>query len=295
MRKIVLIVALLCFARVASAQVQIQDAITASNATCAATTPSACVTLPLPAGQLGGASIQIYQTYSATLQFEGTTNGVTWVAVPGTPAAGGTGVTSTTTTGVWKFDVTGLSAIRVRCSAFSSGQAGVYIQGSLEGPTGASAGGGTITVVQPTMSSGVSVALGALSGSTNVALYADPCDTSPGLTVSGSISTSTLIISGTAAKVITICSGTVYVNGTATNWALVSGSGGSAAAPTNATANWMGGTTASAGPNFIANQGIVSDGPRGKFTQAVGQTGYNLYLLLSAANQVNYNFRYVVQ
>ncbi len=147
----------------------------------------------------------------------------------------------------------------------------------------------------PITLSGATVQTCALSGTTCVSLYADPCQTSAGITISGSISTSTLIAAGSAGKLYTVCSGDVYVNGTATSWALVSGSGGSAAAPTNATANWMGGTTASAGPNFIANQGIVDNGPWAKFTQASGQVGYNLYLLLSGSNQVNYNFRLVLQ
>ncbi len=150
---------------------------------------------------------------------------------------------------------------------------------------------GTVTVVQPTMSSGVSVALGALSGSTNVALIAQPCQTSPGVTVSGSISTSTTIVTGTAAKLITICDFSIYVNGTATSWAMVEGTGTLCA--TNLAANYLGGTTASAGPNFIANQGLIAIKSDGLYVST--RAADNLCLLLSAANQVNYNLRYVVQ
>ncbi len=150
MRKIVLIVALLCFARAASAQVQQNGAISATSAACA--TASSCVTLNLPAGQLSGVAIQITQTYSATLQFEGTVEGVTWVAVAGVPVAGGAPVTSVTTTGLWQLSVSGLAAIRVRASAYASGQAGVSIQSAVQ-PSSASSGGtisGNVTVVQPT-------------------------------------------------------------------------------------------------------------------------------------------------
>jgi hypothetical protein len=141
---------------------------------------------------------------------------------------------------------------------------------------------------------GAPVTVGALSaGTSNVVAYvADPCQTSQVLTVSGSITASTQVITGTAAKIVTICGEPyIFVNGTATNWAMVEGTGSVCA--TNTAKNFGGGTTAAAGPNFVANQGQILGSNFAAYISTVA--GDNICLLLSAANQVNYNIRYVVQ
>jgi hypothetical protein len=162
--------------------------------------------------------------------------------------------------------------------AVASDQSAIPVKGSAA--TGAAAG--------------APVTVGALSPGTvdAIAFVADPCQTSQGFTVSGSISTSTTVIAGTGGKITTICGEPyIYVNGTATSWAMVEGTGTLCA--TNLAANFGGGTTAAAGPNFLANQGQMLGG---NYVAYVGtRAGDGICLLLSAGNQVNYTIRYVVQ
>lgn len=142
------------------------------------------------------------------------------------------------------------------------------------------------------MANGWTVAVGMSSGGTNTALITDPCETSIGVTVSGSITTSTTIVTGTASKFISICYFYIDVNANATNWAMVEGTGTLCA--TNLAANFGGGTTAAAGPNWAANKAAsFGVGRYALYTQT--RAADNLCLLLSAANQVNYNLKYVVQ
>lgn len=67
-------------------------------------------------------AIQLGGTFVATLQFEGTVDNTTWAALAmHTTALPGTDVTSATATGIWQGDCGGLYAVRVRCSAYTSG------------------------------------------------------------------------------------------------------------------------------------------------------------------------------
>lgn len=83
--------------------------------------------------------VQVTGTFSATLAFEGTTDGSTWVAISATPVASTTTVTSVTSTGAWSVPTAGLQAFRVRCSAYTSGTPTVAL---LSNQTGARGGGG---------------------------------------------------------------------------------------------------------------------------------------------------------
>jgi len=65
-------------------------------------------------------AVQITGTLSATITFEVTVDGTTWVAAAMTPAAGGSTVTSATAVGAWSASVGGYAGFRARCSAFTS-------------------------------------------------------------------------------------------------------------------------------------------------------------------------------
>lgn len=65
--------------------------------------------------------IYISGTFSATAAFEASIDGTNWFAVNATPVAGGTAVTTTTTGGQWVVNTAGLTYVRVRCSAWTSG------------------------------------------------------------------------------------------------------------------------------------------------------------------------------
>jgi hypothetical protein len=70
----------------------------------------------------GSASIVLSGTFDATLQFEASANGGTsWLPVACFPPNSETFVTDATGPGTWQLNVAGLTNLRVRCSAFTSG------------------------------------------------------------------------------------------------------------------------------------------------------------------------------
>lgn len=73
-------------------------------------------------GRKRSGGVQLSGTFVGTVQFEETIDGgTTWIAKTVYPAGGGSGVTSATATGQWKFACGGSTNFRVRCSAFTSG------------------------------------------------------------------------------------------------------------------------------------------------------------------------------
>jgi len=84
-----------------------------------------CLTIPLPTQTISTA-VAITGTFSATLQFEGSADGgVTWFSVLAIKMSDGSSATSTTATGLWSIANGGLTHVRVRCSAYTSGTANV--------------------------------------------------------------------------------------------------------------------------------------------------------------------------
>lgn len=75
------------------------------------------------------AAIQITGTFVATLVFEGTVDGTNWFAMDALPIPMATTAQSATGTGAWEVQEAGLSQIRVRCSAYTSGSAQVTVRG----------------------------------------------------------------------------------------------------------------------------------------------------------------------
>ena len=131
---------------VLQAQESTRGILNAASTDCSTT--GSCLSLSMNANN-GGGAVQIVGTYSATLQFESTSDGGTWVAITGTPVGtGAAGATSTTSTGAWQFSTTGMIGLRVRVSAYTSGAAGVSIQPSL-GTVGGTAVIGTFPDNEP--------------------------------------------------------------------------------------------------------------------------------------------------
>lgn len=93
---------------------------------------------------VGGLGVQVTGTFSGTLTFEGSIDGVTFSTLNLTPVNSTTATTTTTTTGVWSGGVGGLATVRVRFSAYSSGTAVVTLQNA---PTTARGGTGGAAVV----------------------------------------------------------------------------------------------------------------------------------------------------
>jgi hypothetical protein len=77
----------------------------------------------------GGVGVQVTGTFSGTLQFEVTIDGTNYVAVPALNVTTGTEATTTTGTGIFRFDVVGILMTRVRATAWTSGSAEVTVVG----------------------------------------------------------------------------------------------------------------------------------------------------------------------
>lgn len=179
MKQICLAVSLLLLVAAGHAQVSATGSITAEGTTCATT--NACVSLPLVNSinaSSGGVGIVVSANAgSNTLSFEGTADGVTWVALNATPLNSTSPATSTTSTGTWQANVAGLVGVRVRCSSYSSGTSVVSIQASTASARlgGGGAGSGTVTLV-----SGTSHQVDVASGTTTPVLSLDSALQLPG-------------------------------------------------------------------------------------------------------------------
>ena len=74
------------------------------------------------------ACLEVSGTFVATVTFEGQVSpGGAWHALAATPLGGGSAVTETSSAGAWRLDVRGLVAVRVRVSAYTSGQIDAHI------------------------------------------------------------------------------------------------------------------------------------------------------------------------
>ena len=77
----------------------------------------------------GGVGVQVTGTYSGTLSFEMSIDGTNFVAVQTTNVNTGVVATTTTGTGIFKYDVVGALVVRVRATAWTSGAAVVTVVG----------------------------------------------------------------------------------------------------------------------------------------------------------------------
>lgn len=147
MTRLLFVLSLLLWAAPFQAQNRnLTGSITASSTDCS--TAGSCVVLKVL--NAGAVAVQVTGTFTATLQFEGSADYATavtptWLALSGVPYSSGASVTSTTGTGGWIFGAAGLTGIRVRASAYTSGTASIEFQAGSATPGGASSGGGTVT------------------------------------------------------------------------------------------------------------------------------------------------------
>lgn len=136
---------LLLLSACAFGQMSSTGSITASGSTCATT--NACISLTLfnaPNLSTTAASIALSGTFSGTLQFESTTDGINWSAIGGLPVTPGSAMTSATAVGTWNFGIAAQNGLRVRCSAFTSGTITVLIQASAG--TGVTSAAGVVAL-----------------------------------------------------------------------------------------------------------------------------------------------------
>ncbi len=97
---------------------------------------------------VGGATLTLAGTWSGTLQFEAQgADGKTWVAISATPSNSTTTVTSATGNGTWQVNVSGYTAVRIRCSTFSTGTVNASVASSTASARGGGGGAGAVSSV----------------------------------------------------------------------------------------------------------------------------------------------------
>jgi hypothetical protein len=150
LRRALLGLYLLVFAIPVAAQVIDTQNITAQDAgNCA--TANACANFPLNSNPT--VTLQISGTFSATLAFETTSDGITWVTTLFTNIGDGNQVASTTAAGQFALGNTGVLRMRVRATTYASGvirvvATGGRLSGSGLGGGGGGGGGGAPTTAQ---------------------------------------------------------------------------------------------------------------------------------------------------
>jgi len=106
------------------AGVSASGSITALNAnlTTGVATTNSTVALSLTGSS--GVTIDLRGTFTATITFQGTTDGSTWTALPAIPVGSGVNIASVTTAtaaGSWMINANGMQQVRATCSAYTSG------------------------------------------------------------------------------------------------------------------------------------------------------------------------------
>lgn len=133
--------------------------------------------------QATGGAIQFSGTFVGTLQFEATINGTTWNALSVTPTAGGSSVTSATATGSWTFSNPGYTNVRVRASAWTSGN--LIAQVTTVGPAAVSASSVVIPSDTATITMGAALDTVLCRGAANVIGFGGCTSAFPALKRSG--------------------------------------------------------------------------------------------------------------
>jgi hypothetical protein len=143
LRALLITLALACaLSPPALAQTSINQAGGIGNGGTDCSTAINCVILQISPGSLGSASIWVTGTWSATLQFEVTSdiiasgstntqlNALTWVSVNAFPSTSTTGASNTTTNGLWVLNAANITGLRVRASTYASGLVNVTLRAS---------------------------------------------------------------------------------------------------------------------------------------------------------------------
>ena len=80
-----------------------------------------------PLGLIPSATLSITGTFSLTLTFEASIDGLTWLPIGLTKLSDGTIVATATAVGLFAVTNTGLASVRARCTAFTSGAADISL------------------------------------------------------------------------------------------------------------------------------------------------------------------------
>lgn len=149
LRRLGLVAVLLGFSSLATAQIVVppattgQVSLTSGTCTTEGQTSSGCVALSIL--NYAGLSIQVTGTWTGTLTFRASTDGVTFQALNCAASNSTSAVTSSSANGLWKCGVAGLRYAEVIFTSYSSGTAVVTMQASTaaDGSGTSAAGSGS--------------------------------------------------------------------------------------------------------------------------------------------------------
>jgi hypothetical protein len=120
----VLLLALLAWSTPAAAQVLDVGSITANSSGGGCTgTANSCASFSLANAAISSVTLQVSGTFTGTLTFEGTSDNSTWFTLSGTKLSDGSSATTTTGTGQFSFNNSGLLGVRARATAAMTGTA----------------------------------------------------------------------------------------------------------------------------------------------------------------------------
>jgi len=117
--------------------------ISAQSADC--TAGASCVVLnnlTTGSASAGGVTVGLSGSWSGTVAFEATNDGVNWVAINAMSASGTSPVTTASGNDTFQINSAGFTGVRVRCSAFSTGPIAVKLQSSTASARSNGSGGG---------------------------------------------------------------------------------------------------------------------------------------------------------
>jgi hypothetical protein len=119
-----LLLALLVWQMPTTAQVLDVGSVTANSTGGGCTgTANSCASFSLANGAISSVTLAVSGTFTGTLTFEGTSDNSTWFTLSGTKLADGSSATTTTATGQFSFNNSGLLGVRARATAAMTGTA----------------------------------------------------------------------------------------------------------------------------------------------------------------------------
>jgi hypothetical protein len=119
-----LLLALLAWSTPAAAQVLDVGSITANSTGGGCTgTANSCASFSLANGAITSVTLAVSGTFTGTLTFEGTSDNSNWFTLSGTKLSDGSSATTTTATGQFSFNNSGLLGVRARATAAMTGTA----------------------------------------------------------------------------------------------------------------------------------------------------------------------------
>lgn len=110
-------------------------AATITSGTCSPSNTTGCANLAVASpSTTASVSVQVTGTWVATLEFEGSLDGVNYRPLLAIPSSGGAYTTYTTSNDIWQVHTSGAPHVRVRASSYTSGTAVVLLSANTAPP-----------------------------------------------------------------------------------------------------------------------------------------------------------------